>query len=246
VLDINTNEARELLFNAAGRLGVTLGGAQLEQFMMYMDMLLTWRERFNLTAISDPREVVLKHFTDSLSVVPHIGGDTANAVDVGTGAGFPGIPLKLALPGLRVTLLDAVNKRVGFLNAVIEALELEDIRAVHTRAEDAARVGGDHREFYDLAVSRAVASLPALSEYALPFVRPGGSFVAMKGPSVQDELDSAGQAIQTLGGSYASTISVEIPYTDIIHSLVIISKFSHTPPRFPRKASQIAKRPIIR
>ena len=209
-----------------------------------MDILLEWREKFNLTAISSPRDVVLKHFADSLSLVPHIGVDVLDIIDVGTGAGFPGIPLKLALPRLRVTLLDAVNKRVGFLNAVIEALRLEGIRAIHARAEDAAHAAA-FREAYDLAVSRAVAALPALTEYSLPFVRPGGSFIAMKGPSVQDELDSAASAIHALGGSHLSTIPVEIPYADISRSLVIISKLSHTPPRFPRKASQIAKRPII-
>ena len=209
-----------------------------------MDMLLEWRERFNLTAISDPRDVVLKHFADSLSLVTHIAAESNNIVDVGTGAGFPGIPLKLALPGLRVTLLDAVNKRVGFLNAVIERLSLHGIHAIHARAEDAARTD-IHREIYDLAVSRAVAALPVLAEYALPFVRPGGSFIAMKGPSVDNELDGAASAIQMLGGAHKSTISAEIPYTDISHSLVIISKLSHTPPHFPRKASHIAKRPII-
>ena len=209
-----------------------------------MDMLLDWREKFNLTAISSPRDVVLKHFADSLSLVPHIEADALDVIDVGTGAGFPGIPLKLALPGLRVTLLDAVNKRIGFLNAVIEALGMEGIRAVHVRAEDAGHAAV-FREAYDLAVSRAVAALPTLAEYSLPFVRPGGRFIAMKGPSVNDELDSASSAIHTLGGSHLSTISVEIPYADIGRSLVIISKLSHTPSRFPRKAPQIAKRPII-
>ena len=209
-----------------------------------MDILLEWRKKFNLTAISSPRDIVLKHFADSLSLVSHIGADVLDVIDIGTGAGFPGIPLKLALPRLRVTLLDAVNKRVGFLNAVIEGLRLEGIRALHARAEDTAHAAA-FRESYCLAVSRAVATLPALVEYSLPFVRPGGRFIAMKGPSVQDELDSAASAIHTLGGSHLSTISVEIPYADISHSLVIISKLSHTPPRFPRKASQIAKRPII-
>jgi len=208
-----------------------------------MNMLLDWRERFNLTAISDPQEVALKHFADSLSLVPYIGG-VQSAVDVGTGAGFPGLPLKIAVPELEITLLDAVNKRVGFLNAVIEALELTGIRAVHIRAEDAARTA-EHREAYDLAVSRAVAALPVLAEYALPLVRPGGKFIAMKGPDVREEERSAQAAVLALGGGNSSVISVEIPRAGIVRSLIIISKLSHTAPRFPRKASQIAKRPIV-
>jgi len=209
-----------------------------------MDMLLEWRERFNLTAISDPRDVVLKHFADSLSLVPLVGKGALDVIDVGSGAGFPGIPLKIALPEIGVTLLDAVNKRVGFLNAAIERLGLEGINAIHSRAEDAGHSEA-HREVYDLAVSRAVAALPVLAEYALPFVKPGGRFAAMKGPAVQEELQSAQAAIRVLGGDRISTISVEIPFTDITHSIVCVSKYSHTPPRFPRKASQIAKRSIM-
>jgi len=224
-------------------LGAPLSPTQLAQFAKYMEMLLVWRERFNLTAISDPREIVLKHFADSLSLVPHMG-NAESIIDVGTGAGFPGIPLKIALPHLRVTLLDAVNKRVGFLNAVADELALAGITAIHSRAEDAAKQG-THREMYDIAASRAVAALPVLAEYALPFVRPGGCFIAMKGPSVQEELAASAPAIHALGGEHSITISVAIPFSDITHSLVIISKLSPTPPRLPRKASQIAKRPII-
>ena len=242
-MKIDNEELEKLLCEATGCLGVALSDSQLAQFVVYMEMLLEWRTKFNLTAISNPREVVLKHFVDSLSVVGYIGGG-ANVIDVGTGAGFPGIPLGIALPDLRVTLLDAVSKRVGFLNAVIERLELSHIRAIHARAEDAARQL-EHRENYDLAVSRAVAPMPILTEYALPFVSVGGRFIAMKGPSVQEELAGSGMAINTLGGAHTSTISMEIPYTDITHSLVIINKLSHTPPRFPRKASQISKKPII-
>lgn len=236
-----TNQ-RQLLFEAAKQLGVTLTDAQLTQFGTYMEMLLEWNEKFNLTAISDPREITLKHFVDCLSIVPHIGKDESIA-DIGAGAGFPGIPLKIAMPGIRVTLLDALNKRVGFLNAVILTLGLEDIHAVHIRAEDAARLG-EYREAYDVAIARAVASLPTLAEYALPFARVGGRFIAMKGPSVEEELAVSNQAIITLGGEYSSTISVEIPFEDITHSLVIVNKLSHTPARYPRKASQISKKPL--
>jgi len=233
----------ELLFEAARQVGVTLTDIQLAQFGTYMEMLLEWNEKFNLTAITDPHEITLKHFADCLSLVPHIGNEES-VIDIGAGAGFPGIPLKIAMPNVRVTLLDALNKRVGFLNAVIEALNLEDIYAVHMRAEDAARKE-EYRESYDVALARAVASLPTLAEYALPFVRVGGRFIAMKGPSAKEELVASSQAIITLGGQYSSTISVEIPFEDITHSLVIVNKLSHTPPRYPRNASQIAKRPII-
>ena len=234
---------RQLLFEAASQLGVTLTDAQLAQFETYMEMLLEWNEKFNLTAITNPREVTLKHFADCLSLVPLIGKDES-IIDIGAGAGFPGIPLKIAMPSIRVTLLDALNKRVGFLNAVIEALGLEDIHAVHERAEDAAHKE-QYRENYDIAIARAVAALPTLAEYALPFACVGGRFIAMKGPSVEDELAVSAQAISTLGGQYCSTIAVEIPFEDITHSIVIVNKLSHTPPRYPRKAARISKAPIM-
>ena len=246
-LEIDTNEntkinQRKLLFDAAMQLGISLTEVQLAQFETYMSMLLEWNNKFNLTAITGPREIILKHFADCLSIVPYIGAGES-IIDIGAGAGFPGIPLKIAMPDIRVTLLDALNKRVGFLNAVTEVLGLEDIHAVHMRAEDAARLES-YRENYDIAVARAVASLPTLAEYALPFVRIGGRFIAMKGPSAADELALSAQAISTLGGEYSKTVSVEIPFEDITHNLVIVNKLSSTPPRFPRKASQITKKPL--
>ena len=216
---------------------------QQHQLMTYLDMLLDWRQKFNLTAIADPHEIVLKHFVDSLSLVPHIQ-DANTLIDIGTGAGFPGLPLKIALPNLRVTLVDSLNKRVNFLNTVIAELGLIGISATHARAEELARQAA-HRQSYDIAVSHAVATMPVLAEYCLPFVRLGGHFIAMKGPNIDDELSSSTNALHSLGAKHHHTTLVNIPTTDISHNLVIISKLFDTPPHFPRKAAQIAKKPIV-
>ena len=199
----------------------------------------------NLTAITDEREIMLKHFADCLMLCPEtdaLGGKTV--IDVGTGAGFPGVPLKIARPELEVTLLDSLNKRITFLNEVVSGLGLEKVKCLHLRAEDG---GADKnlREKFDLCVSRAVADLSVLSEYCLPFVKVGGYFISMKGPDVSEEIERAKKAVKLLGGSIEEVKKTAIPGTDIVHSLVIIKKGKPTPPKYPRKAGKAKKEPIV-
>lgn len=235
----------ELLFKSCGKIDVKLDEKQIWQFMAYKDLLLEWNEKMNLTAITDEREIMLKHFADCLMLCPEtdaLGGKTV--IDVGTGAGFPGVPLKIARPELEVTLLDSLNKRITFLNEVVSGLGLEKVKCLHLRAEDG---GADKnlREKFDLCVSRAVADLSVLSEYCLPFVKVGGYFISMKGPDVSEEIERAKKAVKILGGSIEEVKKTAIPDTDIVHSLVIIKKAKPTPPKYPRKAGKAKKEPIV-
>lgn len=235
----------ELLFKSCGKIDVKLDEKQIGQFMAYKDLLLEWNEKMNLTAITDEREIMLKHFADCLMLCPEtdaLGGKTV--IDVGTGAGFPGVPLKIARPELEVTLLDSLNKRITFLNEVVSGLGLEKVKCLHLRAEDG---GADKnlREKFDFCVSRAVADLSVLSEYCLPFVKVGGYFISMKGPDVSEEIERAKKAVKILGGSIEEVKKTAIPGTDIVHSLVIIKKAKPTPPKYPRKAGKAKKEPIV-
>lgn len=234
----------KLLKDAASGLGVSLTDGQIGQFMSYMDELLIWNERMNLTAITQRDEVVLKHFADCISIVPYLNcGAGVSMIDVGTGAGFPGIPVKIACPDVEMVLLDSLQKRVGFLEYLVEKLELLDVECVHARAED----GGQnpvYRERFDYCVSRAVANLAVLAEYCLPFVKVGGYLVALKGPDVDNELLVAGDALAILGGTVERIEDISIPFTDLAHKLVFIKKVSNTPAKYPRRASKIAKDPL--
>ena len=235
----------ELLFKSCGKIDVKLDEKQIGQFMAYKDLLLEWNEKMNLTAITDEREIMLKHFADCLMLCPEtdaLGGKTV--IDVGTGAGFPGVPLKIARPELEVTLLDSLNKRITFLNEVVSGLGLEKVKCLHLRAEDG---GADKnlREKFDFCVSRAVADLSVLSEYCLPFVKVGGYFISMKGPDVSEEIERAKKAVKILGGSIEEVKKTAIPDTDIVHSLVIIKKAKPTLPKYPRKAGKAKKEPIV-
>lgn len=235
---------KELLKSCCEEMQVSLTEHMAEQFMEYMHLLLEWNKRMNLTAITDEREVVLKHFADCLSIVPHIQQtENRKLIDVGTGAGFPGIPVKIALPQVSMTLLDSLQKRVGFLQEVTQRLALDDVVCLHGRAEDGGQMP-EHREQYDCCVSRAVANLSVLAEYCLPFVRVGGTLVAMKGPEVQEEATQAAGAIARLGGKIASITAVAVPHTDLSHQLVLIEKVAPTPAAYPRRAGKIAKAPL--
>jgi len=222
------------LQNAFEKLGFEAASEQYDQFMAYRRILLEWNEKMNLTAITEPRDILLKHFADSASVATHTGD---RILDVGTGAGFPGVPIKILCPDSRLTLLDSLKKRITFLRTLIAELELEGVEFLHARAEDAATT--ELRENFDTVVSRAVASLPVLSEYCLPFVKPGGKFIAMKGPEPENEIAAAEKLISTLGGGNAIIKHVDIPFTDITHSLIIIEKLRHTPKNFPRVGKKI-------
>lgn len=235
---------KSLLLESAQALGISLSEVQTDQFMQYLSLLLEWNEKMNLTAITDPVEVVQKHFIDCISVLPHLdlqGGKTM--IDVGTGAGFPGVPLKIANPALQVTLLDALQKRLTFLDTLTQSLQLSDVTLVHSRAEDGGQ-NPDLREQFDLCVSRAVANLAVLLEYCLPFVKVGGKLAALKGPDAAQEIEQAQNALQIVGGKVTAVIPITIPHTDLQHQLVLVEKIAPTPQRYPRKAGKISKKPL--
>ena len=226
-------------------LQITLSEKQLMQFITYYEMLAEWNQVMNLTAITDYEEVLKKHFIDSLSLVKVLDlTHDINVIDIGTGAGFPGIPLKIAFPNLKVALLDSLNKRVKFLNAVIEKLELQEIEAFHGRAEDFARPYM-MREKYDLCVSRAVANLTTLSEYCLPFVKIGGFFISYKSEKIEQEKQEAGRAIKLLGGKIEKEVELYLPDSDIYRNLFVIKKETACPKKYPRKAGLPAKEPLM-
>lgn len=236
------------LYEKALKLNIELSDKQLEQFQTYYEMLVEINKVMNLTAITEKDEVITKHFVDSLalvSVYPEIA-DTEREVqvlDLGTGAGFPGIPLKIAFPHLKIVLMDSLNKRVKFLQSVIDCLELCDIKAVHGRAEEAAR-NVEYREFFDLCVSRAVANLSTLSEYCIPFVKVGGRFIPYKASEIEEEAKEAHRAIQLLGGKLLEIKKVMLIDSDIERSFVFIEKKKNTPKVYPRKAGTASKEPI--
>ena len=235
----------EDLGRAARELGVALDESTLQALMRYLVLLRAWNQRFNLTAIERPSEILIKHFLDSLTCGSVLRLEQhATLIDVGTGAGFPGLVLKLAYPHLRVTLLDAVQKRLSFLEHVVTELRLADVVTVHARAEDAARVGSSLREAFDVATARAVARLNVLAEWVLPFVRVGGAAVLMKGPEIRGELDEAGRAIRLLGGGPPVVRELVLPGADAGRSLVLIPKAGRTPPAYPRRAGAARRDPL--
>lgn len=228
-------------------LDITLSDTQTEQFLTYYEMLIERNQVVNLTAITDFDEVLKKHFVDSLSLVKAYdlshNETEISLLDIGTGAGFPGIPLKIAFPNMKITLMDSLNKRVDFLNEVISALKLDGIDVIHGRAEDFAKPD-QLREKYDLCVSRAVANLSTLSEYCLPYVKVGGKFISYKSEKVAEELKEAEYAIDVLGGKVESQIDFTLPDSDIYRNLVVIDKISETPRKYPRKAGTASKNPL--
>nr|WP_318705108.1 16S rRNA (guanine(527)-N(7))-methyltransferase RsmG [uncultured Acetatifactor sp.] len=224
--------------------GIELSEKQREQFLLYYELLIEKNQVMNLTAITDYDEVMKKHFVDSVSLVRACDMKRGiSVVDVGTGAGFPGLALKIVFPDLRVTLLDSLNKRVLFLKEVVEKLGLKEVTALHGRAEDLARQK-ELRERFDLCVSRAVANLSTLSEYCLPFVKVGGSFISYKSEKISEELPLAENAIQVLGGKIKDQVSFYLPDSDIYRNLFVVEKIKQTPKKFPRKAGIPGKEPL--
>ncbi len=237
-----TNFPLEQLDNLCADFGVEITDEIKTQLNTYGNLLIEWNEKINLTAITEPNEVVIKHFYDCILFLKRVDIPRgATVIDVGTGAGFPGIVLKIMRPDISLTLLDALNKRLVFLNEVLKALNL-DARLLHSRAEDAGKDTA-HREQYDIACARAVARLSALCEYCLPLVKIGGQLVAMKGPSAMQELDEAQNAIQLLGGG-KSEIFVDTLTGDETRHFINIKKISQTPSKYPRKGVKISKQPL--
>ncbi len=221
-----------------------LSDEQSNQFEKYFELLTEWNEKINLTAITEEYDVITKHFLDCLMCKESgVIAEGASVIDVGTGAGFPGIPLKIADSSLKVTLLDSLAKRLNFLNEVISELKLENIETVHARAEDGGR-DESLREKFDIAVSRAVANLSTLSELCLPFVKVGGYFVSMKGPGAEEEIAAAKNPIKILGGRVERVVPYDIPTTDLQHNLVIIKKIAPIPQKYPRQAPKPVKMPL--
>lgn len=237
----------DLLTDSLKEFHITLTNEQFHQFQIYYELMIEWNSFMNLTAITEMDEVILKHFVDSVSLiqaVPDLAHKEYSLIDVGTGAGFPGIPLKIVFPDLKITLLDSLNKRVKFLNQVIFDLSLENILAVHGRAEDLAQQK-EYREQYDFCVSRAVANLATLSEYCLPFVKKKGYFISYKSEKITEEYEQARKAIQVLGGNYKNQVEFHLPKSDIYRNLFIIEKVDITPKKYPRKAGLPSKEPIM-
>lgn len=241
---IDTNR----LIEYAGQMGIVLSGEAAEKCARYAVLLAEWNQKMNLTAITDPEGMLVKHFLDSLSILPLLPEGEFSLIDVGTGAGFPGVPLALARLDIRLTLLDSLQKRLTFLQELCGELGIK-ATLIHARAEEAGRKPG-LRENFDVATARAVAALPVLAEYCLPFVRPGGRFVAMKGPEAQQELKQAGRAISLLGGRIAGQKTLELPddpnYTGerMQRRLILIDKMNATPQKYPRPSAKIAKQPL--
>lgn len=226
-------------------LGISLTERQKQQFDRYYELLVEWNKVMNLTGITEYEEVNEKHFVDSLSIVNAIEMNEVNTViDIGTGAGFPGIPLKIAFPHLKIVLLDSLNKRINFLNTVIKELELDDIKTIHGRAEDYAKQQ-EFREKFDLCVSRAVANLSTLSEYCIPYIKENGMFIPYKSGEIDEEIQNSKNAIRILGGEMKDVLKFQLPGTEIGRSLVLIRKEHCTSKKYPRKAGLPAKEPLM-
>ena len=230
--------------NGLQQLHIALSEKQMEQFLQYYELLVEKNKVMNLTAITEFDEVVEKHFLDSVSLTKQMDlHQPLKVLDLGTGAGFPGIPLKIVFPELEITLMDSLNKRVLFLQDVISSLQLENIEAVHGRAEEVAR-NKKYRESFDLCVSRAVANISTLSEYCLPFVKIGGSFISYKSSTIEDELEDGKKGIAILGGKVKDVYKFTLPDSELQRSFVIIEKEKKTPKAYPRKAGTPSKEPL--
>lgn len=225
--------------------GLTISETQLQQFLSYYKLLVEWNKVMNLTAITDYKEVVIKHFVDSIIIYRYLDLSKAlKVIDIGTGAGLPGIPLKIVFPNLNITLLDSLKKRISFLNTVIDQLGLDCINTIHGRTEDIAKKT-EYREQYDICVSRAVANLSTLSEYCIPYVKVGGCFMAYKSGNSEEEIDVSKKSIKVMGGKINKVEQFYIPGTDISRCIVMVDKLHNTDFKYPRKAGIPGKKPIL-
>ncbi len=234
----------KVLDKGCEELGITLNEVQKQQFITFYEYLVEKNKVMNLTGITEFQEVLVKHFLDSLACVKAVDMSRIKRImDIGTGAGFPGVPLKIAFPHLEACLLDSLKKRVNFLEETFQMLKLENITAIHGRAEEYAK-NKQYRETYDLCVSRAVSNLATLSEYCLPYVKTGGYFISYKSGTVQEEVEQAQKAVKILGGKIQDVVYFQLPDSEIQRSLVVIEKIKATPGRYPRKAGTPLKEPL--
>ena len=224
--------------------GLSFDDKKYNNFIKYKELVKEWNQKINLTAITEDEEIIKKHFIDSIKVFKcdHVK-NAKTIIDIGTGGGFPGIPMKIVKSDNNMVLLDSLNKRIKFLNEVIDELGLENINTIHGRAEDFAQTA-EYRQKFDLAVSRAVANLTVLLELCLPYVKVGGHLVALKGPAIDDEIKNAGTALKILGGVVEEVIEVDIEGSDLKHNLLVVKKVKDTPKKYPRKAGMVTKNPI--
>ena len=236
-------EFKKTITFLAKEIDIGFNEEQIEKFYKYMQLLLEWNEKINLTAITDPKEIILKHFIDSLTILKYIKKG-AKVIDVGTGAGFPGIPLKILRDDINLTLLDSLNKRINFLKLVIDELKLKNVDTIHGRAEEIGK-NKRYRESFDISFSRAVANLSTLSEYLIPLVKIGGISISMKGSEIKEEIEKSKKAITLLGGNINKIDFFELPQSDIKRNLIIIEKERSTPAKFPRKPGLPSKEPIL-
>ncbi|HSH34923.1 16S rRNA (guanine(527)-N(7))-methyltransferase RsmG [Schnuerera sp.] len=232
------------LIEGGKTLGIELKEEEINNFILYKQLLKEWNKKINITSITDNEEIDIKHFIDSITpLTTNLIGKNIKMIDIGTGGGFPGVPLKIMNKEMDVVLLDSLKKRITFLNDIIEKLNLENITTIHGRAEELGR-DKNYREKYDIAISRAVASLNTLNEYCLPFVKTGGYFISMKGPDVDEELKEAEKSIKILGGKLKDVKVIDLPLSDITHSLIIIEKIKETPTKYPRGGGKPKKKPL--
>ena len=232
----------DLFIEETKKIGIELTSQQLEKLNQFYELLISWNQKMNLTRIIEKEDVYLKHFYDSLTLSKVIDlKQDLTLCDVGSGAGFPGIVLKICFPNLKITLLDSLQKRVNYLNEIIKELDLKNIEAIHTRAEDYAK---QNREKFDIAVSRAVARLNVLCEYCLPYVKVGGLFVAMKGPNADEELDGAENALKLLGGKVEKVHKFNLPCDEGERTIIVIKKVKPTPKQYPRISGKIKSQPL--
>lgn len=236
------NNFKNKIIDLSKKIDIDFTEKQIENFYEYMNLLLEWNEKVNLTAITEMDDVILKHFIDSITILKYLK-ENDNIIDVGTGAGFPGIPISIMNSSFNITLLDSLNKRIMFLDEVCKKLELKNIKSIHGRAED---FGQDNktREKFDIAVSRAVANLATLSEYLLPFVKVGGICICMKGPDAEKEIEDAEFAIKELGGKIETIEKFMLPDSDMERNIILIKKIKETPKKYPRKAGTPSKQPL--
>ena len=234
----------EILRQGINGFGIEANDQMIDDLKTYREILVDWNQKMNLTGIEEEKEVFIKHFLDSISAVSNgYIKDGISLIDVGTGAGFPGLPLKICLRNIKLTLLDSLNKRINFLQEVSNNLGIDDIKFIHGRAEDFGK-DSEYREQYDVATARAVAGLPVLMEFCVPFIKVGGHFVCLKGPNANLELEESKGAMEALGIEFIEKIDIELPDSDLKHNILVFKNVKNTPEKYPRKAVKPAKSPL--